>query len=503
MNLKRIEIEFFRHLNNINFNFGKHITVIAGSNGTGKTSILGLIGHVFKYPSEFKTVYGKPLVTKFSEVFKFSPDKDFSQNYRYKVEFTHSVTRTAESRLLSQNRYRIDVGGRIRGGGKIKCPVIYLSLRRLLPLADENWVTMGSVDHLTPSQKARYKHLYNDIFASSHEIKPLHTLTTNKNTYSPVGTNYDSYGISAGQDNIGQIILALLEFRKLKEDDSVEYEGGLLLVDELDATLYPASQKNLLKVISQEAIQLDLQVVFTTHSSDLLNYLNSRNGSYLKNITNFVGLSNATGITIVKEGNNELRSVLADLNHEAIQTLQPRKVNVYFEDNEGCIFYRNILRGFSVEADLDFKPISLSSGTYKTLIQNGFEEFFKSLVVLDGDFRVGMASLTNKNVIFLPGTLRPENIIKDFLSSLAESDEFWINDHQYTKRVFIQSLQGVQDERSAMKRWFNSQLVFWGSDGDRLFNRWKAENLIECIQIRLETRRLVNKILLEYHSYIS
>ncbi len=500
MKLQKIEIETFRHLTNVNFSFGKHLTIIAGSNGTGKTSVLGLIGHVFKYPSKFKTVIGTQLSTKFSEVFRFSPAKDYQSVYKYKIYFLDGTYRPGESRL-TQDRYRIDVGGRVRGGGKIKCPVIYLSLKRLMPLADESWITMGSLDQLTAAQKEKYKSIYNEIFASSTAISPLHTVSNNKNSYSPVTSSYDAYGISAGQDNIGQLILALLEFRRLKENFP-DYSGGVLLVDELDATLYPASQKNLLRVMLSEARDLSLQIIFTTHSSDILNHVNSRSGSYLKHDTNFVGLSNATGAVVVKEGYSALQAILADINHEAIRNLAPRKINVYFEDNEACIFYRNILKYFNLSLQLEFKPISLSSGTYKTLIENGFEELFKSIVVLDGDYRTAMTNTRSGNVIFLPGNVRPENVIRDFLLNLSDSDEFWTNENQYTKRVFLQNLHDVKDNRESMKRWFNAQAEFWGNDCERLFNRWKADNLQDCISIRLETRRLVNKILDEYHTFI-
>jgi hypothetical protein len=380
--------------------------------------------------------------------------------------------------------------------------VIYLSLKRLTPIADEKWLTMGHHDQLTVGQKNKYNELYRMIFSTTDNVIPLHTRTSNKESYAPVTSVYDSYGISAGQDNIGQILLALIEFRKLKELDPTGYKGGLLLIDELDATLYPASQKNLYLVIGKEAKELDLQVIFTTHSSDILNFINSVNGSVLKNATNFVGLFNLTGSISVKQGWGALKNVLADLNHEALQAIRPKQINVYFEDAEGCVFFQNLVSGLKLDCEFSLKDISLGCGMYKTLIEKGFEEFFRSIVVLDGDFKNQLSEDNSKNVVFLPGSIRPENVIKEFLYNLPETDWFWENEFQYTKKVFLQSLLNLKDNREEMKKWFNSQKKYWGENCKQLFNRWKADNILEYIKVRSDAKKIVDRITYEYYKLL-
>lgn len=56
----------------------------------------------------------------------------------------------------------------------------------------------------------------------------------------------------------------------LKEKYPDDYKGGILAIDELDATMYPASQKELLAVLRKYSSRLNLQVFFTTHSLSLL-----------------------------------------------------------------------------------------------------------------------------------------------------------------------------------------------------------------------------------------
>ncbi len=43
-----------------------------------------------------------------------------------------------------------------------------------------------------------------------------------------------------------------------------------LAIDEMDATMYPASQVELLRILRRYASKLNLQILFTTHSMSLL-----------------------------------------------------------------------------------------------------------------------------------------------------------------------------------------------------------------------------------------
>ncbi|MDT1827834.1 ATP-binding protein, partial [Acinetobacter baumannii] len=79
------------------------------------------------------------------------------------------------------------------------------------------------------------------------------------------GNNYDHESVSVGEDNTGQILMALFSFQKLKEE-YVDYHGGILLIDEIDAGLFPAAQVELIKILESFAKRLNLQIIFTTHS---------------------------------------------------------------------------------------------------------------------------------------------------------------------------------------------------------------------------------------------
>ena len=85
---------------------------------------------------------------------------------------------------------------------------------------------------------------------------------------------HDIFTNSAGEGNIMRIILAVLSFKRLKEQYGRDYRGGILLIDELDATLYGFSQAKLVDYLWQVAGDYKIQIVFTTHSPIILKCVN-------------------------------------------------------------------------------------------------------------------------------------------------------------------------------------------------------------------------------------
>ena len=274
MKATKVIIKKFRHLQNMELVFGERLTAIAGQNATGKSSILGLVGHVFKFPVDYKTLNEKQFATQYSEIFRFSyPNYDKAKEHDYIVELN-----TGEQILvLSYDRkerekektLRLRVGKSEKEAGKIVFPVIYLGLRRLFPLAQEVDIK-HTKKKLTRDQIQKYQNLHNEILLLNEQIIPEYVDTFSKSFYATKTSKYDCLGNSAGQDNVGQILTAVLSFEKLKELMRDSYPGGILFIDEIDATLYPAAQIKLVEKLFRIAQDLNLQVIFTTHSTDIV-----------------------------------------------------------------------------------------------------------------------------------------------------------------------------------------------------------------------------------------
>lgn len=246
MKVTKVIIKKFRHLQNMELGFGERLTAVAGQNATGKSSILGLVGHIFTFPTDYKTLNEKQFATLYSEIFRFSyPEYDRAKEHDYIVELDTgekiSVLSYDRKERGKERSLRLRVGKSIKEEGKLVFPVIYLGLRRLFPLAQEVEVK-HEIRKLTAEQMQKYQNLHNEVLLLNEQITPEYVDSFSKSFYATKTAKYDCLGNSAGQDNVGQILTAVLSFEKLKKLMRESYPGGILLIDELDATLYPAAQ---------------------------------------------------------------------------------------------------------------------------------------------------------------------------------------------------------------------------------------------------------------------
>lgn len=493
--IKSLSIISFRHLNHLNdMKIGEKITVIAGVNGTGKSSLLGLIGHIFSFriSSEIvKTIDNKPFETIFSEVFRFSPKYDYQSQYTYSLTFQDGSKKEAVSRYDRKNkRFRIDVGTRQRNKGKVKLPVVYLSLKRLIPLAQESEKSIRTIqdNKLTNEDKELYRQWHNQVLVINDKVVPKHTKSWNKEIFYAECEKYDAYGNSAGQDNLAQIILALLSFKKLKEEMQQNYPGGLLIIDEVDTTLYPAAQRQLMQVFLKAARDYDIQIIFTTHSIEIIGYMLDPNKMDYYYSSEIIYLHNPTGAVEVIQDKDQMNGIIDDLRHEVSTKKIKRKINVYLEDEEARIFLKGLIPR-DISTKLEIKKFNHGADSYKSLLEEKFPEFRNSLIVLDGDKSTDAKLKRQKNVSFLPGTLRPENVFLNYLNELPPESPFWDSTPGgYNKNVFLMHKPTLGANREVMKQWFNEEKKYWGNRCNKIINQWKNDNQ-NVVKTFIETQK--------------
>jgi hypothetical protein len=312
--------------------------------------------------------------------------------------------------------------------------VIFLSLKRLYPIADRDYKVFD-FDYLK-HHKQEFIGLTNELLNRQSSL----ATGTNGTISSAVahGDNYDQESVSAGEDNAGQIILALMSFRKLKEEYA-DYKGGLLLIDEADAGLFPTAQINLLKILDRECKSLNLQVVMTSHSPTLIEYAYEQSQKYRRKYKT-VYLSNTFGGVQVMQDWSWAK-ISADINTttvvaEADERLP--KVHVYFEDREAADFYMALMNRQPVKKFTAPLPdITLGCSNYLQLIDKSVSEFSeRSIICLDSDTAQQIGRKKLKTVVLLPGSLPPDQLIFEHLYNLQANDSFWQNGLQFTRDVF-------------------------------------------------------------------
>ena len=523
-----LHIDKFRRFSNITIPFGDHVTIIAGQNGTSKSTLLGMLAQPFSFGivrgisakkpdsssyiknyhglklHEFVDLSGKPFMYDCDDVFRLSKEFDFGKKYQYEVELSlpdEIETNLPNNRLLTKSRDRKDKNKKIvgmrfvtgpgasheSGEGNFPHPVIYLGLNRLWPLAVTKECKF-SRETLPDEDKQWYVEKYNEVLClDEHDNGAKFIDTTEKKKFiTPESSDYDGESCSAGQDNLSQILTAILSFRELKEKLGDRYRGGMLLIDELDATLHAFAQDKLLELLCEVSNELGLQVIATSHS---LRVLKNAYQSPLKNNIKVLYLANEDGAITLKN----FSSYQEISNHLKVDSPLPsskrrRKVSVVFEDKEAALFFHHIcgskLRNYILQANTS----SIGAGRLKNLAEmsKSLPELQDMIFVPDGDMA---RTWTNppKNLVALPGKKRPETIIYRHLFSMRESDPFWKKvNSTYTRQFAVISKGGTSiekgDDKKWVKEWYKKQSKYWGRGNRVVFKSWVQGHKSECLE---------------------
>lgn len=539
--IKELKIKDFRLIKELSFQPSKYVNIISGKNGTGKSTILGMIAQGFSYnnkviefispecqelnktkfskldselDSELITEYnsilthfGKPFESSSNEHFKLS-EKDVRETEHINVildneEWFKVETTNHTDRILPRFVTRRDNNE----SANYIHPVIYLGLDRLTPLVKTKNKSYSL--EISEQDKKDIHILYESILLKQYPDNLTATETnTKKQTAAYIDSERTIEMISSGEDIVGQLLLALYSFKKLKDNYPNHYKGGILLVDEVDATLYPAAQNILLDIFLEKARAWNIQIFVTSHSLTLLEHLETekiKNQRINRDVKIFT--TNESDISDIKiteldflyKFKNEL---LARVNQELILD----KVKIYFEDPEAYFVFKNLIKGFKDSDNLAvskrIKPISsvsISSSQYQSLHKHKVPEFTNnSIICIDGDQEIDNSKY--KNFITLPNhgsKANPEEFVFDILNN--PDSEFWeqtsdnynfpifMNNSKY--RVLQSIKNGTYEEqygnqngtykntkpRVVWKTWFNDEKSNWKGQNNPIVY-WKKKN---------------------------
>lgn len=488
MIINKVHIEKFRGFKDSTLKLGEYVTLIAGQNGTQKSTLLGMISQPFSITDRNHALYGeKPLSgdnfrSTFKEKFRLSPKFDLAKEHVWTLHL-ENVTEpfTLQSMIRSKEDPQIRFwrkGTRAAGSGYIQIPVIYLSLKRLIPLGEEDDKKTNKSNEVSLTKDEAtwfFKHYQNIMINRSDSLSSVDYIESpNKKTLAVSSSSYDWNTNSAGQDNIGKILLAVLSFKRLKEKHGSAYEGGILAIDEIDATLYPGSQVKLLEAFQIICKEFKVQVIATTHSLQLLEKLDKLKKSRSKLFNTIYLVKQDNRIKI--EDNLDFERITHNLNMSLGRTAPPKpKLPIYTEDKE-CIHFVKAILGRTYK-DIEFQhDVTLGCKNYIQLATKKIPNFIfpNSIVVLDGDTRDMLAKKRLKNFICLPGDMNPESMLATFLHNLPESDSFWtLKNPDYSKQYCFMdfSLEDILGDRKQAKLWYNRQLDSgnWGGSASALY----------------------------------
>ncbi len=503
--LKNLKINNFRQFEDENILLGKRLTVLAGRNSTGKSTVLGLLANSGELKKkDGTTLSGGQFRAEFSEILHGSKKYDAPGSDRIQIDviddngnvIDYRKFRTAWQKDGEDDRFRVIPFKKLDDGkkteAKMPMPVLYLGLSRLFPIgeAEENKIKAKSVKFDNEEQKRWFCEQYLKILS-------LYDSITNVDSYSIGETakkrgvgieteKYDYLTNSAGQDNIGQILLSVLSFKRIRKNIS-DWRGGILLIDEIDATLHPAAQNRLIDILCKEAKETGFQVVVTTHSSYLLKHIcikTRHNENSTNNEIELYYFTDANREMEIKR-NPEYSTIENDLS--VMSMLQnSNRVKLYSEDDETRWFIRNLVPEY--QSYVDILDVHIGCSQLMSLYKCDSSYFGNTIIVFDGDVKEDILNVVSEkirnrlnNIIKLPGTTRPEEIIYKYILSLQPEHPYWemadkvdINWKYVNENGPSSEKYAGEKEREKYKKWFQEHRILF--ENTKLFDFWKNDN---------------------------
>ena len=449
----------FRKLGNINIAFADRLTLVAGHNGIGKSTILGLIANTFGMTDRGapKSYFGEPFSANIerivylalAEVDETQKDPASAPVVTACVNGVEVKKRCSMTRRSVWKRARVvprtidkaedDTVGQ---DAKIPLPTIYLGMRRLASAgeADEKEVASSKLD-MHPADSALMVAFVSSVIHGT-ELNANVTHQTikgsKKKTAQPGYTQHDALAVSMGQDCLGSMATALASFNQLKRDMGDAYPGGLLVIDEMDVGFHPHAIERLAKSLKSYANQLDLQIIATTHSPRLIEAVHPDGDGNANAPDKVIYLLDTKYPRLAID--QSLRAMLSDMAMTPDEEKPTRKAKpnlaVYFEDDEAAQFCASLIPT-TKKAVLNNKygvrinwiPLGIG-GSHLVKLPEKDPLFLDRVLIVDADTTVPQNAAARGNTVKLPnvpgttGVARSlENTTKQFLRDISNTPD--------------------------------------------------------------------------------
>ena len=520
MNIKRLfanelYLKKFRSFNEVKIPLGRKMTVISGVNGVGKSNIISLISSGSGVSR--KSDLGSNFQPEFSDFFIIDVNENY-QDYKLYISYVEESGEFALAKRLSfkddtaanrgiriiprtTNEYNegitVTEAQRIAkekygsgGAARVQIPTIYLSLSRLYPLGErKSPAKVSTITKRSPYAQQevmeKYREWYNHLIPGSiledAAVTVIEKKVSSRDSLHMDIDNTPTLSQSIGQDNVGNIVSALVDIYRLSKDDN--YCGAILCIDEIEVSLHPDTQMRLLSLLETLTGELKIQVIVSTHSLTILKECLKKEERDEINYR-VIYLKNPSLPYVTERKSYDL------LKADMFGSFEYRKIRVrmYFEDNVGKQIFESLIEAYKsildkVKSDEAGKVLRNPSDNYQ-IINNeiigmvkvldyfdnlnmvvthlGCEQlinicgadsaFFKRIIfMLDGDARIKGGNKPNvrdyltsfynpksegrsqrehsDNVIFAPGYFAPESylykIINHICTNELESMDFW------------------------------------------------------------------------------
>lgn len=283
--VKKITVESFRHIENLDIEFEHPVTVIAGTNKIGKTSILLLLACSFErfMKADSTSPAGEIREHAWKDVLSFTAHETASNDYTYQLEWrVGTQDRSGEGKRLASSKAWSGLGKKsadlTRINAKIRDREVRLiDLERILPgrsfsnalFRKANEAEIVRVDE---EVEQAFSYVFDDSPVQIYEAGRRINKTCFLISHGDVADDYSSFNAASGEE---AVIYLLQDILGAPHD-------SLILIDEVEAGFHPSVQRKLADLIQYVSWRDKKQFIISTHSSTFLSSFPPKSRRFLE-----------------------------------------------------------------------------------------------------------------------------------------------------------------------------------------------------------------------------
>lgn len=257
--LEWLEIQGLRGWTGSRFRLDYPIMAVVGENGVGKSTIIQGAAAIYKSTAPKHFLKGRGFASDF---FPKTAWDEIGKGAQIK----YSARQGTDQRIDTIRK----PGDRWRGNtGRLERPVVYIDLSRIQPVAarvgypriaksPHQEVSASTFDSLRLSRLSQ-------IMGRPFELAKMALTNIDQKRQVPVlgyhGSVYSGFHQGAGETTMTELLQADFPM------------WSLVLIDEIESSLHPRSQRRLIRDLAERCRERELQIVLTTHSPFILDEL--------------------------------------------------------------------------------------------------------------------------------------------------------------------------------------------------------------------------------------
>jgi predicted ATPase len=395
--LERIRIENLRGIKDLNVDFNFPVSVIAGANASGKSTVLFASACAYQVPDKGNHNYTPANMFPNLKTKQLDTPNDAEPSTVFEFYYVARGKKKAMRWAKGKSWNRSFMGEK---GGEQPSRALYLrtlanltspsEVRSVLQIAKSDVATSTITSDLLVLAQDILPIRYQEVKMLSKGDKDLLFAVREQN-----GAHYSEFHMSAGER-------AILRISK----DISQLHNALILIDEIEAGLHPFMQQIIMLQLQRLALRHNLQIIVTSHSPVILDSVPVEAKIFLERTAD----------------NVEVKPPYKDIFQKAFYGQSLEKISILCEDEVAEALLLGVLDELNPKLGLTPDDVKVGKDTGKDSFPQHiemiakFDQLDNFIFVLDGDAKSldaklrEMGSRSGKTItpLYLPGTVPEE-----------------------------------------------------------------------------------------------